>query len=210
MCGRYTVTAGAAELIETFDVPEFEFAHTPRYNVAPGQEAPVVAADRRGRRMGLLRWGFEPAGPAGERPGGWINARSESVARRPAFREAFLRRRCLVPADGFYEWRKEGGAKTPYWFHASERGLFALAGIREGRTFAILTTEASEDVRAVHDRMPVLVAPADRAAWLDRGTPLDALARILAPAPAGTLESWAVSRRVNRAGPDDAGLIEPV
>jgi putative SOS response-associated peptidase YedK len=209
MCGRYTVTAGATELIETFDVPELSFEHHPRYNVAPSQDAPVVASDRHGRRIGLMRWGFEPAGALSGR-GVWINARAESVARRATFREAFRRRRCLVPADGFYEWRREGRGRIPYWFHARDRGLFSLAGIWEGRTFAILTTDANDDVRAVHDRMPVVVAPGERAAWMDRDAPPEILARMLGPAPAGTFESWAVSGRVNRPDPEGPSLIEPV
>ncbi len=206
MCGRYTVTADTAELVETFDVPELPFEHHARYNVAPGQEAPIVARDRRGRRMGLMRWGFESAGGRG----GWINARAESVSRRPAFRKAFRRRRCLVPADGFYEWRREGDAKTPYWFHSPARGLFSLAGLWEGRRFVILTTDANDDVRPVHDRMPVVVVPADRAAWLDGGTPMETLRRMLGPAAPGTFESWVVSERVNRPDPDDPSLVEPV
>ncbi len=209
MCGRYTVTASAAELVETFDVPELRFEHRARYNVAPGQDAPVVAVDRNGRRMGPMRWGFEPERETSRR-GGWINARAESVMRRPAFREAFRRRRCLVPADGFYEWRGQGASKMPHWFHLSDRGLFAFAGIWEGTTFAILTTEANGDVRGVHPRMPVVVAVPDRDVWLDREALPGDLARVMAPAPEGTFESWPVSRRVNRPDPDDASLIEPV
>lgn len=209
MCGRYTLTAVADELVETFDVPSLELEYRPRYNVAPGQDCPIVAADRRGRRMGLMRWGFEPQRPPSAK-GGWINARAESVMRRASFGEAFHRRRCLVPADGFYEWRRDDGGKTPFWFHLPDGGIFSFAGIWEGRTFAILTTEANEDVRTVHDRMPVLVAPGDRGAWLDRETPASELLRIMAPSPAGTLGSHEVSRRVNRTDQDDPGLVEPV
>lgn len=209
MCGRYTLTAPADELVETFDVPALSFELRPRFNVAPGQEAPIVATDRKGRRMGLMRWGFEPASGRSEK-GGWINARSESVMRRASFEEAFRRRRCLVPADGFYEWRREHGAKIPYWFHRSGRALFSFAGIWEGRTFAILTTAANDDVRAVHDRMPVLIAPQDRGAWLDRETPADVLAGMMAPSPAGTFASHPVSTRVNRPDDDDPRLVEPV
>lgn len=209
MCGRYTLTAPADELVETFDVPPLSFDLHPRFNVAPGQDAPIVATDRKGRRMGLMRWGFEPDG-ASSRKGDWVNARAESVMRRASFVEAFRRRRCLVPADGFYEWRREEGVKTPYWFHRPEGGLFTLAGIWEGRTFAILTTDANDDVRGVHDRMPVLIAPADRDAWLDHETPAEALAGMMVPSPVGTFASHPVSRRVNRPDEDDPGLVEPV
>jgi putative SOS response-associated peptidase YedK len=209
MCGRYTLTAGADELVETFDVPALSFDLRPRYNVAPGQDCPIVAADRKGRRMGLMRWGFAPHGSASGK-GGWINARAESVMRRDSFRGAFHRRRCLVPADGFYEWRREGELKVPYWFHRPGGGLFSFAGIWEGRTFAILTTDANDDVRTVHDRMPVLVAPDDRGAWLGRETAAAELTRILAPSPAGTFTAHEVSRRVNRTDQEDPGLVEPV
>ncbi len=218
MCGRYTLAAGADELVEAFDVPAPTFELTPRYNIAPSQAVPVVAEDRHGRRMGLLTWGLVPGWI--EEPGaGMINARSESVATKPSFREAFARRRCLVPADGFYEWRREGAKKTPYWIHAADRGLLAFAGIWETwsrpgaeprHTFAILTTDASADVAPIHDRMPVLVAAADRDRWLDRNAPAVGLSDLLHPAPAGTLVSHTVSPRVNKPVEDDAGLIEPL
>ena len=218
MCGRYTLAADPEELLETFDVPRLTFEYRPRYNVAPGQEAPVVAEDRRGRRIGLLTWGLVPAWR--DEPGqGIVNARSESVGRKASFREAFARRRGLVPADGFYEWRREGDARIPYWFRPKAPGLLALAGIwerwsRPGQeprhTFTVLTTDANEEVRAVHDRMPVLVPTESRDAWLSAATDPDVLADIMRPAPAGTLDAREVSRRVNRPTDDDPGLIEPV
>jgi putative SOS response-associated peptidase YedK len=218
MCGRYTLAANADELVEAFDVPPPTFELRPRYNVAPTQVVPVVAEDRHGRRMGRLTWGLVPAWA--DEPGpGIINARAESVAEKPSFREAFERRRCLVPADGFYEWKKEGGAKVPYWIHSADGGILSFAGIWERwsrpgaeprHTFAILTTDASEDVAWIHDRMPVVVAPADRRRWLARSSDPRALLGLLQPAPAGTLVSHAVSTRVNRPSEDDAALIEPV
>lgn len=218
MCGRYTLAASAEELAETFDVPLPDFELGPRYNIAPSERVPVIAEDRHGRRMGLLTWGLVP-GWADEPGSGIINARAESVAEKPSFREAFERRRCLVPADGFYEWRREGDAKIPYWIHPTGGGLLSFAGIWERwsrpgaeprHTFAILTTDASEDVAQVHDRMPVVVAAGDRERWLDRSARRDELLALLHPAPAGSLERREVSRRVNRPVEDDAGLIEPV
>jgi len=218
VCGRYTLAAPADELVEVFDVPAPDFALVPRYNVAPGQEAPVVGEDRHGRRLGLLRWGF-----VAERTGGpartFVNARGESAHRTPAFRDAFAHRRLLVPADGFYEWRDEGGRKAPYWFHPSKGGLLALAAIwtrREGGApgaregFAILTVAANDDVRPVHGRMPLIVPASGRAAWLARDAARDALQRIVVPAPAGTLASRRVSARVNATANDDEGLLTPV
>jgi putative SOS response-associated peptidase YedK len=216
MCGRYTLAAGADELVEAFEVPPPAFDLEPRYNIAPSQEAVVVAADRRGRRMGLLTWGLVPAWADDPGPG-IINARSESVADKRSFRDAFARRRCLVPADGFYEWKKEGGGKVPYWIHPADGGVMSFAGIWERwsrpgaeprHTFAILTTDASEDLAPIHDRMPVVLDPADRERWLDRGADPRGLLTLLRPAPTGSLSSHPVDRRVNRpARPRAAGSV---
>ena len=217
MCGRYTLGATAEELVEEFDVPWPTFDFEPRYNIAPSQDVPVVAEDRRGRRMGLLTWGLVP-GWAHEPGPGIINARAESVADKPSFREAFEGRRCLVPADGFYEWRKDGGSKIPYWIHPPRGGLISFAGIWERwrrpgveplHTFAIITTDASDDVAAVHDRMPVVVAAEARVRWLDRSTPREDLLPLLRAAPSGSLTLRRVSSRVNRPAEDDVALIEP-
>lgn len=218
MCGRYTLAAPADELVEVFDVPALDFEVSPRYNLAPGQDAPVVGEDRHGRRIGLLRWGF-----VAERPGApartFVNARGESADRTPAFRDAFAHRRLLVPADGFYEWRAEGGQKVPYWFHPAGPELLSFAALwtrpqgGEGDDpggFAILTVGANDDVRPVHDRMPLIVPASERGHWLARDTARDVLRRIVAPAPAGTLVSHRVSTRVNATAHDDEGLVEPV
>lgn len=218
MCGRYTLSAGAEELAETFDVPLPDFALEPRYNIAPSERVPVVAEDRHGRRVGLLTWGLVP-GWVDEPGAGIVNARAESVAEKPSFREAFERRRCLVPADGFYEWRRDGNAKIPHWIHPSDGGLLSFAGIWERwsrpgaeprHTFAILTTDASEDVAPIHDRMPVVIAAGDRDRWLDRGSAKEELLALLRPARKGSLLRREVSTRVNRAGQDDERLIESV
>jgi putative SOS response-associated peptidase YedK len=218
MCGRYTLAANADELVEAFDVPVPTFALAPRYNIAPGQQAPVVAEDRHGRRLGLLTWGLvpdwkeDPVAPM-------INARMETVAARPSFREAIDRRRCLVPADGFYEWKREGERKVPHWIHPSGGGLLSLAAIWETwrrpgteprHAFAILTTAANADVAPIHDRMPVIVAAEGRDAWLDRAVDGAEALRRLRPTRAGALASRPVSTRVNRVASDDAGLIERV
>lgn len=218
MCGRYALAATEEALLETFDVPTLTFEHCPRYNIAPGQEAPVVAEDRDGRRIGLLEWGFLPDWKD-EPTGAFINARAESVASKASFREAFRRRRCLVPADGFYEWRAEGGRKIPYWIHPPGGGLLAFAGVwtswqrpdvEPRHTFAILTTSANREVSEIHDRMPVVVGPEDRDAWLERSTPPPRLHGMLERAFDGTLDVRRVSTRVNRPDDDDPGLIEPV
>jgi putative SOS response-associated peptidase YedK len=218
MCGRFSLTASSDELVEVFDVPPPGFEIRPRYNIGPGQDVVVVGEDRRGCRLGMLRWGFVPAWAEG--PGSaHANARGESLVETPSFRDAFLRRRCLVPTDGFYEWRRDGGGKTPYLFRPTAEGVLALAGIwehweRRGHEprngLAILTVDANEDVAPIHHRMPVVVGRARYSEWLDRSTEPDLLRELVAPAPAGTLRFHAVSRRVNSMREDDAGLVEPV
>lgn len=218
MCGRYSLAAPEDELLEAFDVPALTFDYHPRYNIAPGTEAPVVAEDSQGRRIGLLQWGFLPAWKD-EPTGPFVNARAESVATKRSFAEAFRRRRCLVPADGFYEWRAEGGRKIPYWVHPPNGGVLSFAGIWESwrapgedprHTFAILTTDANRAVSAIHGRMPVVIAPGDRDLWLDRDASPRRLEELLRPAAEGAFELRRVSTRVNRPDDDDPGLIEAV
>lgn len=220
MCGRYTLTTDLDELIEVFDVPEADFPHHARFNIAPTQMAPVVARDRRGRRMGLMRWGLIPywaEDPAiGNRQ---INARSESVAAKPAFRDAFGRRRCLVPADGFYEWARMDGSKRPFWIRPARGGIVSFAGIWERwrrpdggllHSFAILTRPADASVRDLHDRMPVIVPPGDRTRWLDREVDGSEARRLLEGFQPPPLETREVSSWVNRPDHDDPTCIEAV
>jgi putative SOS response-associated peptidase YedK len=216
MCGRYTLSAPVDELIETFDVPAPDFEVQPRYNIAPSQLVPVVAADRHGRRMGLLEWGLVLQ-RANEHRRPLINVRVESVGKRPPFRESLERRRCLVPANGFYEWKQEEDHKAPHWIHPASGGLLAFAGIWDRWTdasgaarhaFAILTTAANADVAAIHGRMPAIVGPAERDAWLDRAIDGAAALDELRAQPEGTLVARRVSTRVNRTAEDDAALIE--
>jgi len=218
VCGRYALAADAEELVEAFGVGLPDFEVVPRYNIAPGQEALVIAEDRQGRRMGQLTWGLVP---------GWrdtpgkplINARIESVLSRPSFREAVQRRRCLVPADGFYEWKREGKSKVPFWIHPKEGGVLSFAGIWERwsrpgseprHTYAILTMPASPEVARIHDRMPVVVGHVDRDAWLDRHKDGRAALSLLRSPKAPAFVSRPVSARVNHPKEDDAGLIEAV
>jgi putative SOS response-associated peptidase YedK len=219
VCGRFgnpvSVTELAATLEATWVCPEPEL---PRFNIAPTQDAPVLLG-RDGRRvLDVFRWGLIPAWAKDAKIGNrMINARAETVLEKPAFRAAFQRRRCLVPAGGFYEWMKGPGGKVPHWIHPAEGGTLTFAGLWEswrgghdGRpvhSFVILTTAPSRDVAALHDRMPVIVAPGDRDGWLDPGAKTDDLAALLCPAPDGTLRAHPVSTAVNRPGYESPDLI---
>lgn len=230
MCGRFTQAAswdGAAELFELDgELPELP----PRFNVAPTQNAAVVRSEPgpgARRRLRLLRWGLVPAGASGPSVGSrLINARSETVARRPSFRAAYAERRCLVPVDGFYEWargrgaRRRGGRSQPWRFRLRDGGFFALAGLWERwirprrisgggagdllETFTILTTAANSLVAEVHDRMPVIVTPGDYGSWLGGGE------IAFAPFPAEFMRAHPVRFVVNDPRNDDPRCIEPV
>ncbi len=219
MCGRYSLTTSEDHLVEVFDVPPVTFDYRARYNIAPSQDVPVVASDRHGTRLGLLRWGFVPAWADGSSIGSrMINARAESLLDKPAFKEAVVARRCLVPADGFYEWTKEGDRKVPYWIHAPDREPMGLAGIWErwhrGGTepvysMAIITVDANEGIKHLHDRMPAIVPAADRKEWLDTETLIVNALSLLKPYE-GALEAYPVSTLVNSPANDEPGCIEPV
>ena len=220
MCGRYSVGVSPAEFEEVFEAPVSGHVTLPRWNVAPTQNAPVVVIDRSsGRAVRSLRWGLVPSW-AGDSDGARrINARAESVASRPAFREAFERRRCLIPADGFYEWVRRGAQKRPYWIHHHKGGLLGFAGLWERwqprageplETFTILTTAPNVVVAPLHDRMPVVLDPEAWTAWLDPATALDRVRALLVPAPEGLLAARAVSSLVNNADQDDPRCVEPL
>ena len=195
----------------------------PRYNMAPTQEAAVVRVEKPGepRRLGMLRWGLIPywakEASIGNR---MINARSESVAEKPAYRFSFRKQRCLIPADGFYEWKKEGKAKQPYFIHRKDGRPLAFAGLwsrwkdpEKGPTdtFTILTTSANELVRPLHDRMPVILDPKDFGLWLDPSLEdREKLEPLLAPFDPGQMETFPVSRTVNSPAYDAKDCIAPL
>lgn len=222
MCGRYTLSIPLSNLVDSFDVLPPEFDYLPRFNIAPTQDAPVIAQDEGGRRMGLLRWGLIPSWAKDPSLGSrMINARAETVAEKPAYRSAFRRRRCLVPADGFFEWKKDEAKKPPkipFWIHRADRGPFAMAGLwerwaPEGEaplfTYTILTTAAAPNIRDIHHRMPVILPQAARAAWLDPSTPDSELQPLLGPRGEG-LQAYPVSTLVNSPRNDVRECIDPV
>lgn len=221
MCGRYTLTTSGEELGEFFDLPSSSHFKA-RYNIAPSQNVAVVRASPGGtREPAFLRWGLVPAWVEDlKKNPGWINARSETVATRAAFRNSFEHRRCLVPANGFYEWKKQGGHKQPFYLRRHDRRLLAMAGIWARwsgpgappfESYAVLTTEPNSLVATLHDRMPVFLEPTAFERWLDPAPISDAERReLLCPYPAEEMEAFPVSTRVNQPRHDDAELIVPV
>ena len=227
MCGRYTVTSPGQVIAEAFDVDEpIELA--PRYNVCPGQDVPVVRVRRGedGRSLDLLRWGLVPwfakePGPAAR----MINARAERAATSPAFRDALRERRCLLPADGFYEWQASphgrGALKQPFYLRRADGKPIAFAGLwerwqsreKDGRRIescTLLTTEPNDVLRPIHDRMPVLLHPDAWALWLDRDVhDVERLRPLLVPAPAGDLVAMPVTTWVNDPKHDDPQCVAP-
>jgi putative SOS response-associated peptidase YedK len=212
VCGRYTLaTPGPAELRARFPVGE-TVEIRPRYNVAPGDDVLAVTTDREGRPRGeLLRWGLVPSWTNVPDPRlKMINARVETVAEKPAFRRPFGRFRCLIVADGFYEWRpaSESGPKQPFHITRSDGSSFAFAGLwsiwhgeddAKLRSCAILTTAANSAVAPLHDRMPVILGPDTEAAWLDPSTPRAELIEILTPLPPAETALRPVGLAVNDA-----------
>lgn len=222
MCSRYFLDADGNVIAYTFSVPVHDRIRK-RFNIAPTQEAPVVRVNAEGtREVAMLRWGLVPFWSKDLSVGNrMINARAETVADKPAFREALLARRCLVPADGFFEWKRVGTEKSkqPYWFQLADREPFAFAGLWERwydpagvrvESFAILTTRPNSLVASFHDRMPVILGTEAYAMWLDPAVPPPLLEPLYEPIPAERMIVRAVSMRVNNARNDDPGCVEEV
>jgi putative SOS response-associated peptidase YedK len=220
MCGRFSLTSTPESLAERFDLEETPEC-APRYNIAPGQDVLAVRADDAGtRRAEPLRWGLVPSwaeSPAvGHR---MINARSETAASKPAFRDAFVARRCIVPANGFYEWADHGGFRQPYWIAPRDGEPFGFAGLWECwrgadgamlETCTLLTTQANARLAALHARMPVILPREADSDWLDASRAPDDLAPLLRPLADDALDFHAVGTRVNKVEFDDASLQERV
>jgi putative SOS response-associated peptidase YedK len=220
MCGRFTLAVPAEQVAAQFQLPDAPQL-APRYNIAPTQQVAVVRADEGGRTLSLMRWGLVPSWAKELAIGAkMINARAETAAEKPAFRSAMKQRRCLIPADGFYEWQALPGGKQPFYIHMADGSPFAFAGLWEQwrtpegpwlETCTILTTAANELMRPLHDRMPVIIPPEQYARWLDPEL-RDAgpLQELLAPYAADAMAAMPVSKAVNKVGNDDPGLIAPV
>jgi putative SOS response-associated peptidase YedK len=218
MCGRYSLKTPAEELARKFGARKAPQA-SPRYNIAPSQQVLAVTNADGERELTTLVWGLIPSWS--REPQGFINARAETVLEKPSFRDSFRKRPCLIPADGFFEWRKRGrgGVKQPYYFQLQGGRVFAFAGVwdewrGEGVTVpscAIITTTPNEVARAVHDRMPVILREEDYELWLDPDPEkLEPRLGLLRPYPAAEMECYPVSAMVNSPQSQGAGLIEPL
>ncbi|NNU79981.1 SOS response-associated peptidase [Halovulum dunhuangense] len=221
MCGRFTLTAPVAALETLFEAEAGDVTDMPRHNICPTQDIAVVVAHAGARHIVPMRWGFIPRWYKTPSDGPLlINARSETIAGKPAFRDACRTRRCLIPASGFYEWTATAGkGKEPWYIHpaAPDDGVIAFAGVwqswtaPEGKrlvTAAIVTTAANESLAPVHHRMPVIVAPEDWALWL--GEAGKGAATLMRPAPEDLLTRHRVSTRVNGMKAEDPELIAPL
>jgi len=214
MCGRFTLRRPAKVDIEGLSSTEL-FDSAPRYNIAPSQLILAISETDERRVASLYKWGLVPS---------WskdtariINTRAETLQRKGSFKEAFERRRCLVPADGFYEWKKSGKFKQPYFFQLKDESPFMFAGIwdRWGRgesaitSCAIITTTPNTLLASIHDRMPAMLRAEDQDSWLRSNARADELKAMLKPFPAAEMKSFPVSQAVNSPHADDPHLVEP-
>lgn len=223
MCGRYRLSRRKQIVEQYFDSPSDEQDWAPRYNIAPTQPVPVIRQHPKEpvRKLSLMRWGLIPSWAKDPAVGAsMINARSETAHEKPAFRDALKSRRCLIPADGFYEWVRTPKAKQPYCFEVNGGNLFAFAGLWDGwkdsdgnwiRTCSILTTTPNAVTSAVHDRMPVIVDPNSYDLWLDPGVQNVAeVSELLKPSDARLMRCYPVSSRINHVANDDEECCRPV
>jgi len=221
MCGRFSLKANPNELMETFPGFEFPDELSPRYNIAPTQPVAVVANNGQ-NKVEFFHWGLIPAWAKDAAIGNkMINARAETLAEKPSFRTAYRRRRCLVLADGFYEWRKEAGSKTktPMYIGLDSGKAFAFAGLwemwrpKEGEAIlscTIITTTPNELLEPIHNRMPVILKPEDYALWLSTQEQApDQLSALLAPYPAAMMRAYPVSKLVNDPKNDSPECVVP-
>ncbi|MFY9702513.1 MAG: SOS response-associated peptidase [Terriglobales bacterium] len=223
MCGRYRLSRRKQVVEEYFDCRSDEPDWDPRYNIAPTQPIPVIRQNPKEpvRELSLVRWGLIPSWAKDPSIAArMINARSETAATKPAFRDALKSRRCLIPADGFYEWKRDGKTKQPYCFEINEGELFAFAGIwdrwkdasgKPVETCSILTTTPNAVTAPVHDRMPVILEPDAYDLWLDPGMQnVAAVSDLLKPYDARAMRCYPISARINSVANDDAECSAPV
>ena len=221
MCGRFALKAPPRSIQEHFHLPE-TVALSPRYNIAPSQGIAVIRhlPGKSLRQLDMLRWGLIPPWAKDMKIGSkMINARGETLAEKPSFRTAFKKRRCLVAADGFYEWKHTGTEKQPFYVQLKKGVVFGFAGLWESWTSpdgnivescTIITTSANPLLREIHDRMPVILHPEDHETWLQDSTPEISLQQLLTPYPAEEMEMYQVSPEVNSPKNDTPACIRPI
>lgn len=220
MCGRFAIIVDPSVIQHEFNLSTVAVDFSPRFNIAPTQPVPVITNDHPDQLV-MYRWGLIPSWAKDTSIGSkMINARAEGIEDKPAFRAAFKRRRCLVPASGFYEWQAREEGKQPMYIHLKQEPLFAMAGLwevwrdgegRDMRTFTIITTSANSFMKSIHDRMPVILHPDDYDTWLQEDeVHADTLKGLLRPFEPEALTAYEVSKAVNRAGYDSPELVEPV
>lgn len=222
MCGRYTLLVSLEELMVRFMIDETAVPfHRPQYNIAPGQLVMAVINDGKRNRLGELKWGLIPPWADDPKIGSrMLNARAETAAAKAAFASPLQRKRCLIPADGFYEWQKRESGKQPLRIVLRSRAVFSLAGLYETwmsplgekiSTCTILTTAPNELMAPIHDRMPVILKPEDEGLWLDRSVQRpEAIRHLLGPYPAEEMEAYPVSAEVGSVRNDSPACVEPL
>jgi putative SOS response-associated peptidase YedK len=219
MCARYTLIATLRELQSAFELFDLPAELDPYYNIAPSSWVPIIIREPNAQRhYRFMRWGLVP-GWAHDDKSGPINARAETVAEKPMFKASLRRKRCLVPATGFFEWKEVDGRKQPYYFTVNGGAPFAFAGLWEQRdgidgvleTFTILTTSPNELVSEYHDRMPVILPPSAYADWLDPFMQKpEPLLPLLGPYPAGKMSAHPVTKRMSNPRFNDPSVVEPI
>ena len=219
MCGRYTLRTPIDVLAEGFEIQEYPSSITPNYNVAPTQEVAGLVEEEEKRKLEMFHWGLIPSWAKDPAIGNkMINARAETVSEKPSFRSAFKKRRCLILADGFYEWQKTDDGKQPYHIKMEDDSPFAFAGLwevwdkygEEIRSGTIITTDANDLMSEIHHRMPVILHPEDYGLWLDPDfDEKEPLTSLLKPYPSDAMEAYPVSRRVNKPANNEPSVLEP-
>lgn len=204
MCGRFAMTDSEEKVMHDFQIQQSDLLLEPRYNISPSQDIPVIVQQDGLRILETRQWGLIPFWAKVPKP--MINARAETASEKPAFRQAFRKRRCLIPASGFYEWTKEGGKKQPYFICLKDKSTMAFAGIWEEwqsaegetlRTCAILTVEANSFLQFIHHRMPVILTPTSGSNWLNPSGTEVSTQKLFLPFSSENMEAWKVSRKVN-------------
>ena len=221
MCGRFSASFSFREIKVRWNLYG-DLSFEPRYNIAPSQSVPVIVRTEEGNHAKLMKWGLVPSWATDPSMGNrMINARAETLLNKPSFRNLVSQRRCLIPADGFYEWRREGNRKNPVWIHLKKKEPFAFAGLwdswrnpQEGdvlNTFTIITTDANALVRRIHNRMPVIYDVPMGRQWLEHSYDREmTLAAVMRPWPSEFMEGWDVSPLVNSPENDSPECVQPL